>query len=40
MKKDNLPKRFLSRMIAAQSLYQYEFHQRKKPLEYLSKYLV
>ncbi|MFT6077576.1 MAG: N utilization substance protein B [Myxococcota bacterium] len=40
MKNKNLPKRFLSRLIAVQSFYQYEFYQKKKPIDILSKNLV
>jgi N utilization substance protein B len=39
-KKQNLPKRFLSRLIAAQTLYQYDFYQKQKSIEILSKNLV
>ena len=38
--KKYLSKRFLSRLIAAQSLYQYEFYQREIALDILSRQLV
>ena len=38
--KQHLSKRFLSRLIAAQSLYQYEFYQREIAVDILSQQLV